>query len=44
MEPDGLISYSQGPATGLYRERDQSSPYPPSYISKIHFNIILPYA
>jgi hypothetical protein len=42
MEPEGLSSHSQEPATCPYSEPDRSSPCPPSHFSKIHFNIILP--
>jgi len=30
------------PVTRSYPDPDQSSPYPPSHLFKIHFNIILP--
>jgi hypothetical protein len=42
MEPEGPSPYSQEPATCPYPEPDWSSPCPPSNLSKIHFNIILP--
>ena len=42
MEPEGSTPYSQEPATCPYPEPDQSSPSPPSNLSKIHFNIIFP--
>jgi hypothetical protein len=40
MEPEGLL---QQPATDPYPEPDQSTPYhtTPSYLPKIHFNIII---
>jgi hypothetical protein len=42
MEPEGSLPHSQQPSTCPYPEPDQSSPCPPSYCLKIHFNIILP--
>jgi hypothetical protein len=42
MEPEGLLPYLQESSTGPYPEPDQSSPYHPSYLYMIHFNIILP--
>jgi hypothetical protein len=42
MEPEGSLPCSQQSATCPYPEQDQSSLCPPSYLSKIHFNIILP--
>jgi hypothetical protein len=42
MEPEGSLSYSQEPATGLYPEPDESNPTVISYLFKIHLNIILP--
>jgi hypothetical protein len=39
MEPEGSLPHSQVPATYLYSEPAQSSPFP--HILKIHFNIIL---
>jgi hypothetical protein len=42
MEPDGSVPCSQEPLAGLYSETDQSSPYRPAYLSKIHFNFIHP--
>jgi hypothetical protein len=41
MEPEGSSPYSQQPATCSYPEPDQSSPWLPFNLSKIHFNIIL---
>jgi hypothetical protein len=42
MEPEGSPPHLQEPATCPYPEPDWSSPCPPSNLSKIHFNIILP--
>jgi hypothetical protein len=44
MEPEGSISYSQEPSTGPYPEPYQSNPHHPipSYLSKIHFDIVHP--
>jgi hypothetical protein len=42
MEPDGSSQYSQQPATYPYPEPDRSSLCPPTNLSKIDFNIILP--
>jgi hypothetical protein len=42
MEPEGLSPHSQQLATCPYPEPDWSSPCPPSNLSQIHFNIILP--
>jgi hypothetical protein len=43
MEPEGSLLHSQVPATSLYPEPAQSSPYPPtSHFLKIRFNITLP--
>jgi hypothetical protein len=42
MEPEGLSPYTQEPATCPYPEPDQPSPCPPSNLSQVHFNIILP--
>jgi hypothetical protein len=41
-EPEGSSPCSQEPSTGPYPEPVQSSPYHPipSYLSKIHFNIV----
>jgi hypothetical protein len=46
MEPEGSLLYSQVPATSLYPEPAQSSPYPTSHylkfiFLKFHLNIIL---
>jgi hypothetical protein len=42
MEPEGSLPCSQEPSNGPYPEPDRSSPYDliPSYLSKIHFNIM----
>jgi hypothetical protein len=42
MEPEGSIPCSQEPSTGLYPEPYESNPIHtiPSYLSKIHFNIL----
>jgi hypothetical protein len=42
MEPEGSLPCLQGPSTGPYPEPDQSSPYHPIQLSKIHSYIILP--
>jgi hypothetical protein len=43
MEPEGSLPHSQEPATCPYPGPDWSSPCPPpSNLSKIHFNVILP--
>jgi hypothetical protein len=42
LEPEGSLPHSQVPATCLYPEPTQSSPYPTSHFLKIHFNIIFP--
>ena len=42
MEPEGLSPHSQQPPTYPYPELDPSSLYPPSNLSKIRLNIILP--
>jgi hypothetical protein len=42
MEPEGSSPYLQEPATCPYPEPDWSSLCPPSNLSYIHFNIILP--
>ena len=42
MEPENLLPHLQEPATCPCPEPGQSSPYFPSNLSKIHFNIILP--
>jgi hypothetical protein len=41
MEPEDSLPCSQEPATGPYTEPDESNPHPPTYMTKIHFNIIL---
>jgi hypothetical protein len=40
METEGLLLYSQVPATDPYTEPDQSNPRPQPYFLKIYFNII----
>jgi hypothetical protein len=42
MEPEGSSPYTQQPAICPYPKPDQSSLCPPTNLSKIHFNIILP--
>jgi len=42
MEPEGPLPHSQAPATCACPEQEQSSPYPSSRFTNIHFNIILP--
>jgi hypothetical protein len=42
LEPEGSSPYSQEPATCPYPEADWSSTCPPSNLSQVHFNIILP--
>jgi hypothetical protein len=42
MEPKGSLPHLQEPATCPYPEPDQSSPCPPSSLSKIHFNTVEP--
>jgi hypothetical protein len=42
MEPEGSLSSSQKPSTGPYPDSDQSIPYYPSDLSRIHFNVIHP--
>ena len=41
MEPEGSLLHLQGPATCPYPEPAESSPFPPSNLLKIRFNIIL---
>jgi hypothetical protein len=41
MEPEGLLSCSQEPATGSCPEPHKSCPHPRTYFLKIPFNIIL---
>jgi hypothetical protein len=38
IEPEGLLPFSQEPATGSYLEPNETSPYLPPYFFKIHFN------
>jgi hypothetical protein len=40
MEPEGSLPCSQEPSSGLYPEEDQSNPYHPIDLSKIHINIV----
>jgi hypothetical protein len=40
MEPEGSLPCAQEPSTCLYPESDQSIYTIPSYLSKIHFNIV----
>jgi hypothetical protein len=42
METEGSLPPSQKPSTGPYPEPDRSNPTIPSYLSKIHFNIVHP--
>jgi hypothetical protein len=44
MKPEGSLWCSQEPSTAPYPDPDQSKPYHPipSYLSKIHFNIVHP--
>jgi hypothetical protein len=42
MEPESSSPHSQKPTTCPYPEPDRASLRPPSNLSKIHFNIILP--
>ena len=42
VEHGGSLPYSQQPATCPCPEQNQSSPWPPSHFSKIHFNTIFP--
>jgi hypothetical protein len=42
MEPELSFLSSREPATGPYLEPHESTPTTPSYLVKIHFNIILP--
>jgi hypothetical protein len=41
MEPEGSLTCSQKPVTGLYLEPHEYSSQLPSYFSKAHSNIIL---
>jgi hypothetical protein len=41
MEPEGLLLFSQEPATGPYPEPDKPNPHPKPYFPKIHSKIIL---
>jgi len=42
MEPENSSPHSQVPATCPYPEPDQSTPFSPSHILKIHLNVIHP--
>jgi hypothetical protein len=42
MEPESSLPCSQEPCTCSYSEPRQSNPYIPSYLSKIHLNIVHP--
>jgi hypothetical protein len=42
VESEGSLPHSQEPATCPHPEPDRSSLDPPSNLSKMHFNIILP--
>jgi hypothetical protein len=41
MKPEGSLPYSQGPVTGIYSERDESSPHLRILFPWDYFNIIL---
>jgi hypothetical protein len=42
MEPEGSLTCSHEPCINPYPKPDQSTPNYSFYLSKIHFNIILP--
>jgi hypothetical protein len=42
MEPEGSLPSSEEPSTGPYPKPNQPVNNTPSYLSKIHFNIIHP--
>jgi len=43
MEPEGSLPLSQETTTGPHSEPDESIPHLPSYLPKIHSNIIFPF-
>jgi hypothetical protein len=42
MDPESSLPCLQQSSADLYPDPDESSPYTPSYFSKIRLNIILP--